>query len=312
MPKTSKQLSCRQPNALVIGAMNLDVLAIASQTALAEESTPGKVTTSAGGVGRNVAEGLSRLGICATMVSAVGKDDAGNQLLQHCRSAGINTDHVLRVDGANTSSYVSVHGHDGALLYAISDMDLMDQYHSDQLPGLRQWLHNADICVIDTNLPEVLIADIAGAKGQTALVADAVSVAKCQRLASVLSALTLLKANQHEAEALTGCSANTPLQVVIEKCLALGPETVLMTLGSEGALVASYENGSLKITYGASPDVAIKSVNGAGDALMAGFLAAALYGHNTDEQLRWGKVAAGTSLATQNACCELLSVDSMQ
>lgn len=312
MPFTFENKPGQRPNALVVGAMNLDVLAIASQTALPEESTPGHVTTSAGGVGRNIAEGLSRLGISTTLLSAVGDDDAGRQLLMHCQAAGINTDHVISPGGVNTSSYVSLHDRDGALLYAISDMSLMDQFRSDQLPGLRQQLSNADICVIDTNLPQVLISDIAVNAAGTTLVADAVSVAKCQRLVSVLPELTVLKANRNEAEALTGCVADTPLQTVIERTLALGPENVLMTLGEEGALLATRKDGSLTITRSASPITEIKSVNGAGDALMAGFLAAALYGYDTDEQLRWGKVAAGFSLATQNACSELLSVDSMQ
>lgn len=312
MPFTLENKPGRQPSALVVGAMNLDVLAIASQAALPEESTPGDVSSSAGGVGRNIAEGLSRLGINTTLLSAVGNDDAGRQLLLHCQSTGIKTDTVVTLEDANTSSYVSLHNRDGALLYAISDMGLMDRFRHDHLADLNQQLSSADLCVIESNLPEAVIMAVVDAAEKTPLVADAVSVAKCQRLTKVLPALTLLKANRHEAEALTGSAATTPLDTVIARTLALGPEVLLMTLGEEGALLATNRGGDLKITKSPPPDMQVKSVNGAGDALMSGFLAAALYGCDTDEQLRWGKVAASLSLATQKACSELLSIHSMR
>lgn len=305
------------PKVLVIGAMNMDVQAVASRVAIPGDSTPGLITTSAGGVGRNIAEGLVRLGIATTLLTAAADDDAGRQLVAHCKQTGIETVIINPARGLNTPSYVSLYSEDGGLLYAINDMQMVEQLNVAGIPRLDPLIAAADMCVIDANLPNDLINSIAAKIEHQILVADGVSVAKCQRLQGVLSKLSVLKVNLLEAQTLARTEIDAAindnqLEHLLEQLLLSGPEKILMTLGETGALLAWKTNGKLSIERCSAPEVTVKSVNGAGDALMAGFLAAYLYGQDTARQLRWGTQSATLSLGTDKACSEKLSLETMK
>ena len=76
------------PRVCVIGGANVDIHGAAYQPLRLRDSNPGSVHVSPGGVARNVAENLSRLGLDCRLVTAVGKDPNGEMLLAHGREAG--------------------------------------------------------------------------------------------------------------------------------------------------------------------------------------------------------------------------------
>jgi len=71
-------------------------------------SAPGTVRLSIGGVARNVAENLARLGVHATLLSAVGDDPMGRFLLDATAHAGVNVEHVLVRRGQRSGAYIAV------------------------------------------------------------------------------------------------------------------------------------------------------------------------------------------------------------
>ncbi|KAL0365491.1 UNVERIFIED_CONTAM: hypothetical protein Sangu_0646700 [Sesamum angustifolium] len=75
---------------VVIGGMVLDINATPSAVANPRTTTPGKVVYALGGVARNVAECMSKLGAKPFMISAVGFDLAGSLLLEHWESEGLS------------------------------------------------------------------------------------------------------------------------------------------------------------------------------------------------------------------------------
>ena len=70
------------PYAVVIGGANMDICGCSHDNLRIGDSNPGKVRTSAGGVGRNIAENLARLGTDTRLLSAVGNDQYGHHLLE--------------------------------------------------------------------------------------------------------------------------------------------------------------------------------------------------------------------------------------
>jgi len=288
--------------------MNLDVIAVASGVAIAGDSTPGEAGYYTGGVGRNIAEGLSRLGVTTRLVSAIGADDAGRQLLADCQRCGIITDHIHRLPEFGTSSYIAINNHRGELLHAVSDMTIIDELTLEKCAGLAALVGDAETCVIDCNLPVECIAGIASTVAGC-LVADAVSSIKCMRLKNILPSISLLKVNQLEAATLTDSSEHETPQVLIYKLIQAGVESVLMSLGSDGAVLA--DSAGVTHTLAAPTVDKILSVNGAGDALLAGVVSAALYGKSEFEALRWGTTAAALSLGSHKACPENLSLNAM-
>lgn len=85
-------------------------------------SNPVTSARSFGGVARNVAESLARLGTRVAWVSAVGDDESGRFLLAHLAGIGIDVSHVRTVPGRATAEYVAVVEPSGELAIGLADM----------------------------------------------------------------------------------------------------------------------------------------------------------------------------------------------
>ena len=287
------------------GAINVDLLATADHKPLPDDSTPGRLRRCAGGVGRNIAENLVRLGIDVTLISAVGDDDFGRRIVERDKQTGVDVSQIQVSPDWPTASYTAIHGPDGELLHAVSDMRLFDQFSLPVSPDFSTRYNSTDLLVIDANLPESVIKTLAQSYHPKFIAAEAVSRNKCLRLSSVLPLLSLLKVNRAEACALTGCTADD--ERLLESLLELGPAQVLLTTGEEGALLASKTN-----TVHAVPvSAAVVSTNGVGDAMFSGVLAAHLYGYTAEKQLQWGTTASIETLGVHSACATSLNVQTM-
>ncbi|MDP2775936.1 MAG: PfkB family carbohydrate kinase, partial [Nocardioides sp.] len=75
---------------VVVGGANVDLKARTTAAVVAGTSNPGTVATSPGGVGRNIAENLARLGTSTVLVAAVGSDQFGDGLLDVTADAGVD------------------------------------------------------------------------------------------------------------------------------------------------------------------------------------------------------------------------------
>ena len=80
---------------LVIGAATIDVKGRASKGLQLGTSVPGTIKVSFGGVARNVADNLARLGQSVVLISAVGKDGLGKQILERTAAAGVDDPDAL-------------------------------------------------------------------------------------------------------------------------------------------------------------------------------------------------------------------------
>ena len=81
---------------VVIGAANIDIGGTAYKELIPADSNQGIITISFGGVGRNIAYNLAKLGVNVVFITALGDDTLGKDLLNHCKDSGINTDYVMR------------------------------------------------------------------------------------------------------------------------------------------------------------------------------------------------------------------------
>lgn len=289
---------------VVFGAVNVDLLATADHVALTDDSTPGTLRRSAGGVGRNIAENLVRLGIGTTLVSAIGDDEFGGQILDDLRQLEMDVSAVAVNRELATASYTAIHNCDGELLYAVNDMRIFDQFELPLPDGFTAALKFADAIVLEANLPESVLQSVVDRCQTQMIVADAVSSPKCQRLAGILSSLSLLKVNRAEARVLSGCDSKDD-KALLHELHGLGPKQILLTTGSDGVVLS---DGTELHSMPAMPDVNVVSTSGAGDAMLSAVLAARLQGYDATEQLNWGTVAAAETLGVHSACAATLSL----
>src|SRR5512136_326978 len=113
-------------NVLVIGAASLDLKGHASGELRLGASSPGLVRQSVGGVARNVAENLARLGVNVSLMTALGDDSTGELVLRQAAEAGIDTSQVVTVPGGRTGAYLAVLDSTGALHAAVDDMAVLE------------------------------------------------------------------------------------------------------------------------------------------------------------------------------------------
>lgn len=104
---------------------------------------------------------------------------------------------------------------------------------------------------------------------------------------------TIVKPNQSEAERLLNTALITRSQLIeaVQRMKTMGPASVVLSLGSRGAIAATSTEGVLEVI---PPAVDALSPIGAGDAMSAVMVWALSRGESFSEALRWG-VAAGTA-----------------
>lgn len=199
----------REENAVVVvGGANVDVKVRSLAPVRQRTSNPGRAGTTAGGVGRNIAENLARLGTPTHLIAAVGRDPAGERLLAETAAAGVRLDHVHR-SAHPTGTYTAVLDADGDLVVAVADMAATEALAPEDLHPARELIAHADMLVLDGNLPAGVLAhamDVAHT-ADVPVVMDPVSAPKAALLAPLLTArrpLLALTPNLDELRALLG------------------------------------------------------------------------------------------------------------
>lgn len=291
---------------VVVGGANMDVKAHSRHKAVLRTSNPGAAVTTPGGVGRNIAENLARLGTPTHLVAPVGRDAFGEELVAHTRAAGVVVDHVVHTDDA-TGTYLAVMDSDGELLVAVSNMDVTDRLTVRQLAGSRDLIAHSDLLVIDGNIPPAPVAwllDYAAATG-VPVVIDPVSVAKAEHLAHALNParpVLALTPNQDELAAILGRPVPDTAASAVKAAREihrLGVTHVWVRRGLRGSILSSREeNGRITVTHLDAPRVTAVDVTGAGDAMTAAFVHALLRQDMPAAAARFGQMAAALTVAS--------------
>lgn len=274
---------------VVIGGANQDVKARSLAPAVARTSNPGVVRTTPGGVGRNVAENLARLGSPVSLVSAVGSDTAGDDVLGETASAGVDISRVRRVTEP-TGRYVAVLDADGELVTAVADMTATAALLPADVDAAGDLVRAASLVVLDGNLGWATLGralDLC-ATAEVPVVLDPVSVPKATALRSELSwarPILAMTPNIDEARALGG----------VDTLHHRGVELVWVRRGPEGSEMSG-PGGVLGIAPVRAAEVL--DVTGAGDAALAGFCHALLGGAAPAEAAAYGHAAAALTVAS--------------
>lgn len=296
------------PYMVVIGGVNMDIGGCSLAPLVAQDSNPGRVRMSLGGVGRNIAHNITLLGIDAHLITAFGDDMAARKIVDSCNELGIGIGHALQLPGASTSTYLYIAGPEGNMEVGISDMDIYEHITPSFLAGRLPLLNNAQLIVLDTNIPEKTIQWIAE-NCRVPLFVDPVSTAKTEKLRGVLDKLHTLKANRMEVEALSGIplTSRNNIERAADVLLASGLRRIFITLGADGVFAADQRDRCFL------PCMPGKRVNttGCGDAFMAAVAWAYPDGTSLENTARAGLAAASIAMESEEAinsslCAELI------
>jgi pseudouridine kinase len=277
---------------LLVGGLNVDTLARTSAPPVAGTSNPGTTTRAAGGVARNVADNLRRLGDECTFVGAVGVDEGGDFLLASL--AGVDTTAVRRV--GRTGSYTAVLDDEGELVIGVADMDATESVRAHEVDAVLT--SDFDWLVLDGNLlPATIEGCLDAARKRFVRVAlDPVGVAKAARLGTLdVVDVHTFTPNRDELAAFTGTD---DLDDGVARARARGVRWVWLREGARGSRLFG-PDGEVHEVPARHQEVV--DVTGAGDAMLAGYLHALGAGADPAEAAAYGAATAALTLASPMA-----------
>lgn len=279
-----------RPDILCIGSVLWDIIGRSAVVMRQGSDVPGRISRLPGGVAMNIAMTLARLGLRPALLTAIGQDDEGQELIAACRRLGMVTDHVYRSADLPTDRYMAVEGANG-LIAAVADAHSLEAAGDKILRPLadgtlgdaaRPW---AGLIALDGNLTVQLLADIAVSPLFAAAdlrVAPA-SPGKAERLSPLLAHRgATLYVNLEEAGILAARSfASAP--EAAEGLLARGAGRVLVT---DGGRVCAEGTAGRGVIAGQPPQVLVTRVTGAGDTFMAAHIVAERRGADREAALQ--------------------------
>src|SRR4051794_25693526 len=236
-------------------------------------SNPGRMLVKPGGVGRNVAENIARLGSRVSLVAGVGNDPLGRLVLAATRDAGVDMSHVL--PAVATGTYTALLDHDGELVAAVADMRASDDLSAADLAPAAAVIAGATVMVLDANLAAATIAEATRLAGSVPVVVEPVSVPKAIRLRPLLAAGVdwfALTPNTDELLALTGLADEDE---AVASLHASGVRNVWVRRGRSGSVLYPVDGPAVPLTALQAPVV---DVTGAGDSMLGAFVHGLLSG----------------------------------
>ncbi|MEX0309837.1 MAG: PfkB family carbohydrate kinase, partial [Tateyamaria sp.] len=156
----------QQPDILCIGSVLWDVIGRAPLAMRQGSDVPGRITRLPGGVAMNIAMTLARFGLTPALLTAIGRDAEGDELIAACAARGMITDTVYRSEDLPTDQYMAVEGANG-LIAAIADAHSLESAGAKILRPLKDGTLATDaapyagLAALDGNLTLDLLNEIA-------------------------------------------------------------------------------------------------------------------------------------------------------
>ena len=290
-----------EPWAVVVGGAAWDIKARSLAGARLHTSNPGTVSRTPGGVGRNIAEVIARLGGRVHLVAAVGADAAGRDLLARTSEAGVYVDQVATSPHA-TGSYLAALDANGELVIGISDFAATDSLDVADVARSSELIARAQVVVVDGNIPAAVAGwalAVAAAAG-VRVVLEPVSVTKAARMAPLLvpsAPVYAITPNVDELAALVGHDVPDTTDGIAAAAAELHARGVAQVWVSRGAAGSVLSDSDGLVTVDAIA-AEVRDVTGAGDAMTAGFVYGLLRGENGATAARRGHLAAALTVAS--------------
>jgi ribokinase len=295
---------------VVVGSSNMDIFFYTDRAPEPGETVIGdRYLMVMGGKGANQAVGARLLGAEVTLVGRIGDDLFGRRMLDNLSSYGVARDHI-QVDKEADSGVALILVDKQAENSIVVVPGVNMRITPTDVEGAANKLRAADVLLMQLEIPLDAIEraiDIA-LEGNTLCV---LNPAPARLLPDhILKKVHLLTPNQSEAKILTGVPADTleGAQAAGQALLEKGVQTVIITLGAQGALIVR----SNQVLHVKGVPVDALDTTGAGDAFMAGLAVALAEGKTLEEATHFANVAGALSTKKPGAMPSLPNRDEVE
>jgi ribokinase len=288
-----------QKSILVVGSLNMDqVVRVPRIPTLGETLlTTASLRLVPGGKGANQAVAIARLGASVAMAGRVGSDPFGIQLLQALQAATVTTDLIVAEQEEVSGTAFIFLGPDGdnAIIVAPGTNAHMGHDRA-QLTRILAASEQSSAVVLQLEIPLEVVQQVikhAYKSGVPAIL----NLAPAQQLPrETLRQLSVLIVNETEASLLSGQRVESveDARIVATVLLEYGIPTVVITLGSRGALLATRDGPERTICsfYEEAPKVHVVDTTAAGDCFVGALTVALVEKQPPKQALRFAIYAS--------------------
>jgi pseudouridine kinase len=256
-----------------VGSALIDELYFCSENVIQGTSNPATMVRTVGGVISNIAQHLALLEIPVDYLTILGNDADASWIQNQLENKGISLKDSLTVED-NTGKYTSFLNPDGSL-HAAACVDICGKYLlPEYLQSKSELLKQASLIITDTNieLPALNWLNQFAQEHNKILLIEPVSVAKARKLTEMdVEGVYMITPNDDELQSICGNNYNDEF-LKIESLLDRGIKNIWLRKGAAGSIFYN-KNEFLNIEV---PTIEITDSTGAGDAALAGWVAAHL------------------------------------
>jgi ribokinase len=287
---------------VVVGSINLDLVATADHVPLPGETITGKdFNTFHGGKGANQAVAAAKLGYPTSMVGKVGDDSFGAGLKNGLRAAGVDVGSVQAVKGSSGVALINI-GSDGQNNIVVVPGANAKMQPKD-VAAHAALLRKAGMILAQLEIPLITLEAL-GAFAHRHQIPLMLDPAPARELPlGLLQVVTWITPNESETRILCGLDANEPItQATAARCADLlrsrESRNVLIKMGAQGVYMCT-EDGLRQMV----PAFQVKAIDStaAGDAFNAGFAVSLLSGKKPADAARYASAVAAISVTRKGA-----------
>lgn len=283
----------------VVGSLVFDLVAKAERRPQKGESLLGEdFGMFPGGKGANQAVQAARLGSEVHLIGRVGNDYFGQCLIDSLKSAGVNTDFVLRDEETTTAVGCIVIDKDGDNSIVMVPQANMRVKRED-VDKAKEYILGADVLLMQLEIPLSVVqytAELAREKN----IFTILNPAPAKRLSEdILKLPNLLTPNEVEAEILTGevITDLSSAEKAGRRLLAQGGKNVIITLGEKGSLLVSKE----ETVHFPGYKISTVDTTAAGDAFNGALAVAIAEGFEIKAAIKFANAAGALSATKMGA-----------
>lgn len=283
---------------LVIGSSNTDLIASVKTFPTAGETIVGKSFLQAmGGKGANQAVAAHKSGGDVKFITCLGRDANGQNALKYYKEEGLDVSSSLIVDGVPSGTAIIMVDEKGENCIVITP-GANKMLTSDYIYKVKEAIIESDMLVLQMEIPYETVKTVCELANQNHKRVLFNVAPACQCDEDLMKKIDILIVNETEAEAISGEKiAIAGKEAVVDKLLAMGVNTVVLTLGKKGCLLKNNQ----QVLYVPAFIVEALDSTAAGDTFCGALAAELSRGHDWAVALKFATAASAICVTRMGA-----------
>ena len=284
----------------VVGSINIDLVTqVARFPEPGETLLGGDLKTIPGGKGANQAVAAARLGAEVAMVGRLGDDVFATRLRKNLVEDGVDVTFVSESAETASGAAMIVVDNDGQNSIVVAS-GANAKVTAQDVNRAAEAITMADVLLLQLEIPLEAVRRAAEIAHENE-VKVVLNPAPAQRLpADILSLVDILIPNESELSALSGLRTTNlkEMKIAASKLSSSGVETVILTAGENGALLA---RTAVDRHFPAFSLKKVVDTTAAGDAFVGGVATAVAEGKSLSDAVSWGNAAGALAITRAGA-----------